>query len=170
MSERVGALVIGDDEVITDGNGGGSDGGNGDGNGGNVVDPSSIDPPKRGRGRPRKSDGNEPAGKSGNSGKPIGAARAAAAKTQKTAAVSVDALAFIVNMVGGFIAAKTRQELLALDEAEARVIAEAGANVAKHYNIPVNEKTAAWIGLVTAVGTIYGSKIAAIKLAKAINK
>lgn len=170
MSERIGALTVGSDEVITDGDGSGFDGGSGGELGGNVIDPSSIEPPKRGRGRPRKSDGNEPAGKPGNAGKPIGAARAAAAKSQKTAAVSVDALAFIVNMIGGFVAAKTKQELLALDDAEARVIAEAGANVAKHYNIPVNEKTAAWIGLATAVGTIYGSKIAAIKLAKAINK
>lgn len=166
MSERIGALTIGDDEVIRDGDGGGNDGGNSAGDGGNIVDPSSVEPPKRGRGRPRKSGSGEP----GKSGSKPGSIRNAAKTTQKTAAVSVDALAFIVNMVGGFVAAKTKQELLALEPEESRTIAEAAANVAKHYNVPVNEKTAAWIGLVTAVGTIYGSKIAAIKLAKAINK
>jgi hypothetical protein len=71
-------------------------------------------------------------------------------------------------MIGGFVAAKTKQEALTLDDAESRVIAEAAANVAKHYNIPVNEKTAAWIGLATAVGTIYGAKIAVIKMNKSL--
>lgn len=76
----------------------------------------------------------------------------------------------MINMVGGFIAAKTKQELLALDDAETRVIAEAAANVVRQHDIPVNPKVAAWIGLATALGGVYGSKIAAIKLARAINK
>jgi len=73
-------------------------------------------------------------------------------------------------MVGGFIAAKTKQEMLALDEGETRVIAEATANVVRQYNVPVTEKTAAWIALATALGGIYGSKIAAIKFARAMGK
>lgn len=61
-------------------------------------------------------------------------------------------------------------EALALDDGEKDAIAAAAANVAKHYEIPVTEKTAAWIGLVTVVGGIYGAKIGAIKLAAQLNK
>lgn len=162
MSERIGAIVVGNDEVITDGDGGGDNSGN---SAGNVIDPSAVEPPKRGRGRPKSTGGTD---KSGSAGKPAGTVRASVAKVKTSPAVSVDALNFIINMIGGFVAAKTKQEALTLDDAESRVIAEAAANVAKHYNIPVNEKTAAWIGLATAVGTIYGAKIAVIKMNKSL--
>lgn len=135
-----------------------------DGAGGS-IDPNGVAAPRR-RGGARPGAGRKAAGTSAN-GKPTAKP---AQKAAKAAVVSVDALALIVGIVGNFVAAKSKQEALSLDNAESRAIAEAAANVAKLYEIPVNEKTAAWVALATTVGTIYGAKIAVIKLNRELKK
>lgn len=73
-------------------------------------------------------------------------------------------------MFGGFVAGRTKQPLLALDDDESAKISEAAANVAKHYDVPVSPVTQAWIGLAFTVGGIYSAKLAAIKMIKEIEK
>lgn len=62
------------------------------------------------------------------------------------------------------LAGMAKAKELELDVAEAKQIAAAYANVARHYNWAVNEKAADWYNLMTAVGAIYGSKLFAMKM------
>jgi hypothetical protein len=73
-------------------------------------------------------------------------------------------------MFGAFIAERAKQPLLALDDAEARKIADAMANVGKHYDIPVSPVTQAWIALVGTIGAIYYAKIAVIRMTRSLEK
>lgn len=50
------------------------------------------------------------------------------------------------------------EPLLKVDEAEAKAVAEAVAEVAKHYNVAPDPKTQAWINLALIVGTVYGPR------------
>lgn len=59
---------------------------------------------------------------------------------------------------------------LRLDEEEAKKLADATANVARHYNIAISQKTLDITNLITAVSTIYGSRIMAIANNKRISK
>lgn len=55
---------------------------------------------------------------------------------------------------------------LDLDAEEAKQVAAAYANVARHYNFYVNEKAADWYNLLTVAGAVFGSKIIAIRMRK----
>lgn len=48
---------------------------------------------------------------------------------------------------------------LQLDEDEAKKLADATANVARHYNISVSQKTLDWSNFVTAISSIYGTRL-----------
>lgn len=66
--------------------------------------------------------------------------------------------------MSGFVAARAKEDALKLDEDEATQVAEAVANVGKHYDVPISPVTQAWVALGMTVGGIYAAKIAAIKL------
>ena len=51
---------------------------------------------------------------------------------------------------------------LQLAEEEAACLAAAGKRVAAEYNVEVNPKVAAWLGLAGAIGTVYGTRLYAI--------
>jgi hypothetical protein len=51
---------------------------------------------------------------------------------------------------------------LELTEDEAHKVAVASANVAEHYSVSLDPKTAAWIQLGMVCGSVYGSRIVAI--------
>lgn len=72
----------------------------------------------------------------------------------------------MLAFASGFVAARAKEPTLKLDDDEATQVAEAVANVGKHYNIPVSPVTQAWIGLGMTIGSIYAGKIAAIKFRK----
>ena len=78
-------------------------------------------------------------------------------------------MALIIGVVGNFIANRMKEEALALDSDESRQIAESAAEVARHYNVNVDPKVAAWIALAGTVGSIYGAKIAAIRINREIS-
>jgi hypothetical protein len=73
-------------------------------------------------------------------------------------------------MAGAFLAERAKQPLLALSPDESDKIANAAANVAKHYDIPISPLTQAWLALAGTVGAIYFSKIAVIRAASAMQK
>ena len=52
---------------------------------------------------------------------------------------------------------------LLLDQAEAKSLAEAIANVERHYSFGLSEKSADWGNLMLALGTVYGTRAMAIK-------
>jgi hypothetical protein len=51
---------------------------------------------------------------------------------------------------------------LALDEEESKMLGTAAADVAKHYDVIVDEKTQAWISLSFALSAVYGPRIFAV--------
>jgi len=56
---------------------------------------------------------------------------------------------------------------LILTEIEAHNMAEATANVSRHYNIQATQKTLDWINLCTTLTLVYGTRIMASKKRKA---
>jgi hypothetical protein len=55
-------------------------------------------------------------------------------------------------------------EELQIDEAEAKHLADAVAEVAKHYNVAVDPRTQAWANLCFAMGAVYGPRIVAYRI------
>lgn len=51
---------------------------------------------------------------------------------------------------------------LMLDHEEAKILGDATADVARHYNVVIDEKTQAWLSLCMALSTVYGPRIFAI--------
>jgi len=56
---------------------------------------------------------------------------------------------------------------LAIDEDEARMLANAGANVLEQFDLKPDPKTQAIVGLVIAAGTVYGPRAYMISARKA---
>ena len=59
-------------------------------------------------------------------------------------------------------AEKTKLSQLGSDEA--KQLAQASANVAKHYNVLIDPKTADWANLIMVLGMIYGTRLMAIRV------
>lgn len=55
----------------------------------------------------------------------------------------------------------TGSPLLKIDRTEANAMAKAIGEVAKHYPVKIDPKTAAWANLVTVAGAVYGPRIMA---------
>ena len=52
---------------------------------------------------------------------------------------------------------------IALDQKEAKLIAEAVANVGEHYDLTMDPKTGAWVNLFMVVGGLYGPRFFAFR-------
>lgn len=61
------------------------------------------------------------------------------------------------------LAAFTKTAELEIEQEEAAKLAEATANVSRHYNVAVAAKTVDWINFATVAGMIYGTRMAAIR-------
>lgn len=125
-------------------------------------------PGKRGRGRPRK-DGSSGGSSSGNaSGSGDNRTKAGnkrrSRKAENSAALDVGTISLVLTFISGAVAARAKEPTLKLDDAEAAQVAQATANVAAFYDIPVSPVTQAWLALGMTVGSIYAGKIAAIKM------
>jgi len=64
------------------------------------------------------------------------------------------------------LAMLTKTQEWALDASEAMMLAEATANVSRHYDVQIAAKTTDWISLMMVCGTVYGSRLAAIRYRK----
>lgn len=120
-----------------------------------VTNPAAIKPTasnttgggeKRGRGRP-------PGG---------------GATKQKTAAVSIAGIEKILYSLHMMAAKFTGIGELEIDNAEAKILSDAIANVASHYNTTVDPKIMAWVGLVGVAGAVYGPRFAAYRIRSSI--
>jgi hypothetical protein len=61
------------------------------------------------------------------------------------------------------LAAFTKSAELLLDEKEAAELAQATANVSRHYDVAMAAKTVDWINFSMVAGMIYGTRIVAIR-------
>jgi hypothetical protein len=59
---------------------------------------------------------------------------------------------------------------LALDRDEAKMLADGISTVAAQYTVEVNPKVVAWAGLCGIIGAVYGPRIAAYRVRKALEK
>lgn len=64
------------------------------------------------------------------------------------------------------LAGATKNPELAFTVDESERMAAAIANVSRHYNVQVAEKTMDWVNLSMCLGSVYGGKFMAIKLRK----
>lgn len=69
-------------------------------------------------------------------------------------------------MVAGF----TGVSELQIDDAESKALAAAVAGVAAHYNVTADPKTIAWVNLASALGMVYGPRVAAIRMRRKFDK
>ena len=60
------------------------------------------------------------------------------------------------------LAAAIKEPSLALDPEEAKRLAIAAGNVARHYDLGASQKTLDWMALAVALGSIYGTRAVAI--------
>lgn len=80
--------------------------------------------------------------------------------------MDLDGLSAILFSVHGMLAGITKSPELEFDEEESKRMALAYANVARHYNWAMSEKTMDWANFTMCIGAIYGSKFMAIKARK----
>lgn len=103
--------------------------------------------------------GGEPARKRG---RPKGSHNKPHTETQASIPLDRDAVTAILFSIHTMLAAATKTPELALDEKEARGIAEAATKVAAFYDVAASAKTIAWANLVSALGVVYGPRVIAI--------
>jgi len=61
------------------------------------------------------------------------------------------------------LAAITKTQELAIDQTEANMLATGIANVSRHYDFAATQKSIDWANLLMVAGTIYGTRIYAIR-------
>lgn len=74
---------------------------------------------------------------------------------------SIEGLLIGIHQMG---AAMLKTPELEISKDEAKQLSDAAQAVAKEYNHVINPKTAAWIQLCVACGTVYGTRIVAIRM------
>lgn len=80
--------------------------------------------------------------------------------------LSVDGLASIILNGHALLASLTKSQEFFLDAEEAKTLAQASANVSRHYGVAMAAKTVDWINLGMVVSMIYGTRLAAIRMRK----
>lgn len=73
-------------------------------------------------------------------------------------------------MIHAGISGASGIEELALDHKESQLLAESVAEVQSFYGNTLDPKIVAWVGLIGVAGSIYGPRVAAFKLRKAMEK
>lgn len=127
------------------------------GNGGSTVDPAAID---------LDTDAtaiDEPGTRKRRGRRP-------GSGTKKTShAVNPDGIELILFNMHAMLAAALSEPLLALEQSEAKMLAEATAKVAEHYQFSAG-KYACWTNLAMVAGSIYGPRLFGAYLRKQSKK
>lgn len=155
-----------DDKVLADLDG--TNDGKNDGIGIETVSPNAIDgqptadsgdsgtTAKRGRGRPA---GTTRKSNSGNSGSSRNSTAKSQAKNSGT--IGIEQILYSIHMM---MAGATKIEELKLSPEEAKQLANAVAEVNSHYNVAIDPKVMAWVGLTTTCVSIYAPRMASYKI------
>lgn len=95
-------------------------------------------------------------------GRPPGSKNANRVATPSVA-LPVDAISSVLFSLHAMVSAAIKVPELALDEKEAKQIAEAGAKVATHYNVIASPKTVDWVNFCMVLGMVYGTRLIAVR-------
>jgi hypothetical protein len=126
---------------------------------GNKIEYDFIDPSTAYSGDPGTGTGTDPDSSTGT-----GRRRAYTKRTRKTDSETTKTLATLLYTIHLFGSSMVGAEELALTEDESSKLAEAMTKVSQLYDVPLmSEKTAAWIGLAFAAGSIYGPRVIAVR-------
>lgn len=117
-----------------------------------IIDPSAV----TGDDGPAAVDSTEPARK--RRGRKPGSV-----SSKKTSSLDINGVENILYSIHTMLAAMTSVPEWQLDKSEARMLAEASASVAAHYDVSASAKTIAWTNLIMVAGTVYGTRIIAIR-------
>lgn len=136
------------------------------------ADPAIID------GQPSSADGGDSGTAKRKRGRPSGAKsssgnnRSGGASTGKNQAknsgtIGIEQILFSIHMM---MAGAIKVPELSLTQDESKQLANAIAEVNSHYNIAIDPKVMAWIGLSTTCVSIYAPRIAAYKIREGFEK
>lgn len=96
--------------------------------------------------------------------------RAGKGGNQSAQSIPVEGLATILLQGHAMLAMITKTQEFMLNADESVMLAQAMANVSRHYDVQVAEKTLDWTQLIMVAGTVYGSRLAAMKLRKQMER
>ena len=88
----------------------------------------------------------------------------------KTPPLDINGVEAILFSAHSILASIVKTPEIALEQVEARQMAEAIANVSRHYDIAATQKTLDWANLIMAAGMIYGTRLYAIRAKRVANK
>lgn len=77
--------------------------------------------------------------------------------------IPVEGLAAIILQSHAMLAMITKTQEFLLDETEAKMLAQATANVSRHYDVQMAAKTVDWTNLLMVCGTVYGTRLMAVR-------
>ena len=93
-----------------------------------------------------------------------------AGTTKGAESIPVEGFAQILLQGHAMLAALTKTQELYLSQDEALMLAQASANVARHYDVQMAAKTVDWVNLAMALGNVYGTRLAAIKMRSSVER
>lgn len=118
--------------------------------GGTAPDSGNGSTGKRGRGRPRGT----------------------GSRTRKTSgpAIDISGLENILLSAHAMLAGITKVAELEMEAEEAHKLAEAGAKVARHYDMGMTSKAMDWTNLIFVIGELYGSRFVAFRIRRQMER
>ncbi len=125
------------------------------------LDPADLASPVNG------SQGSNGSGNGSSAGEPVRKRRGrkpGSINAKKGETISVDGLASIIFSAHAMLAGITHSQELMLDPTEATQLAQATANVSRHYGVAMAAKTVDWINFAMVAGGIYGTRLIAIRM------
>lgn len=128
-----------------------------------TIDPASVDAPGVGNGD-GSGGGSSDGGPAGSGGRTRRKYTRRATSGGKAQTLPLDVLSGILLSSHAMLAGITRTAELAIAPEEADTLARALSTVNAFYDVKVAEKTLAWVNLAMVAGTIYGTRLVAIRV------
>lgn len=122
-----------------------------------TIDPGAIEQPASGSDNGSATSATGDAGPKRRGRKPGSTTRA------KQATLDVNGIEQLLLSTHYMLAGMTRVQEIALSPDEAKSLAQATANVARHYDVSVSAKALDWTNLIMALGMVYGTRVVAMR-------
>lgn len=96
--------------------------------------------------------------------------RAGKGGSQNAQSIPVEGLATILLQGHAMLAMITKTQEFMLSADESITLAQSLANVSRHYDVEIAAKTLDWTNLIMVAGTMYGSRLATIRIRKQMER
>lgn len=132
--------------------------------------PITIDPAAIGQPGSTSGGGNEPTGKRKYQRRNKPAASTTGPAFQETQVLDVNGCKAILLSIHTMLLGFTGAPEWAMDDKEAQSVAEAGCNVARHYNVATTQKAIDWTNFAMTLGAVYGTRMVAASRRRKVAK